>query len=102
MLKNGFVVNSFTKGKIVELYDEIQLLLDGVISYNQFINAENCLDVKEMYLQATDLDIAFSKRLAILIDKRAEMECKASTKFVEAKGNNKQYDMVEMYQPFTL
>ena len=104
VLKNGFVANNFTKGKINELYDEIQLLLDGVISYNQFINADNCLDVKEMYLQATDLDIAFSKRLAILIDKRAETECKQKTKFVEAKGtnNNSEYVMVEMYQPFTL
>lgn len=104
LLNNGFVVSNFQRNKITELYEDIKVLLDGVISYNQFINADNCIDVKEMYIQATDLDIAFSKRLSILIDKRAESECKEKTHFVEAKGNNnnKQYTMVEMYQPFTL
>ena len=102
VLENGLVISANQRQKIVELYDEIKVLLDGVISYNQFINAENCIDVKEMYIQATDLDIAFSRRLAILIDKRAEIDAKEKTNFVEAKGTNQQYNMVEMYQPFTL
>lgn len=104
VVKNGFVISSFTKNKILELHDEIKKLVDSVVSYNQFLNAENCIDIKELYVQATDLDIAFGKRLAILVDRKPEFECSQKGTFIETSKSkdNKAFTMKEMYQPFTL
>ncbi|EDR23797.1 hypothetical protein EDI_310480 [Entamoeba dispar SAW760] len=103
VVKNGFVLSSYTKKRIIEISEEIDRLIEGVISYNQFINGDNCMDVKEMYIEATNLDIAFSKRLGILIDKKPENECLQKASWIEAKGSDNQvFMMQELYQPFVL
>nr|BAN40596.1 hypothetical protein [Entamoeba invadens] len=103
VVKNNFVITPLTKTKIQEVWNNIKRLVEGIVEYNQFINADNCLDVKDIYIAATELDIQFSRRLGVLIDKRPEGDCVEKVGYIEAKGNdNHVFVMQELYQPFVL